>query len=371
MAADVRAFLDEEIQAAAAVLWPGAHVQLGTPANSVTGYVRQILVDQEVMFAKVSLLGLSLASALRGPGGMEALRAAQAEYVAKPGGLLAREAAQLRMLREGRLQVCETAGLERGVLFTRPVPGPTLMNLLELHPQEAPRLLGAVSEELRVLDSPHMTVRVKDTAIRERSIVATFGRKFDSGARDCLSYLATTGYGPTLVPVVERLLRHQGSVLYRPGAVQYGDLKPEHVIYPGGPSDRPVFIDPGLSLGHAGSDVAKLVSRVVLRLLTAPSSSFPVLLEGVGAYAKASGQQSESWLRHLAVLWLMDTVNITTTYLAAPDDLPLPDLGVGSVRRAQPILRFLDRASDALEYARKPRELWRRVMDEAAQAAAS
>ena len=55
-------------------------------------------------------------------------------------------------------------------------------------------------------------------------------------------------------------------------------------------------------------------------------------MHGVSAFAGARtdvlpARVRRSWLRELLVLWLMDSVNILTTYLSAPGALPLPDRG--------------------------------------------
>ncbi|GAA2710339.1 hypothetical protein GCM10010315_10020 [Streptomyces luteosporeus] len=58
----------------------------------MTAYVRRLSVDGRPLYAKVSLLGMSLVSVLRGTAGNWAqVRAAQAAYQGSPGTLLERE----------------------------------------------------------------------------------------------------------------------------------------------------------------------------------------------------------------------------------------------------------------------------------------
>ena len=145
---------------------------------------------------------------------------------------------------------------------------------------------------------------------------------------------------------------------------------------PDGPGGRPVFLDPGLSLTHPCADTAKLVSRMILGLITQPppAAQAAATLTGIGAFADtATGglgpEARAAWLRHLVVLWLMDTTNILTTYLTAPPGLPLPARATAAVGRAGPVCTLLDRASAALAAGTDPRAAWRLALSDAATAA--
>ncbi|WP_262387260.1 lactate/malate family dehydrogenase [Streptomyces sp. TRM49041] len=266
---DVFDYLAGHIEQAALSLWPDAGINLGSHIPSVTAYVRRIEVDGRPLVAKVSFLGMSLASVLRGAGGDWAqARACQAAYTSTPGGLLERETIQYGILHTARLRAPRIAGYTSGTLFTEPVAGPNLGDLLLNEPFRTAELLDQVVGELVLLEHAQATVLVVAAAIPERSVPATFSRKFNSiGAP---SFAALTGPSePVLSIVVSRLLRARSSL--KPGSnVIFGDLKPEHVIFPDGGDGRPVFLDPGMSLGHPCADYGKLLSRLVLGLLAKP-----------------------------------------------------------------------------------------------------
>ncbi|WP_053161113.1 hypothetical protein [Streptomyces caatingaensis] len=99
-------------------------MRLGQHTPSVTAYVRRLTVDGRPLYAKVSLLGMSLVSVLRGTAGDWAqVRAAQAAYQGSPGALLEREARGLAIVQEAGARACRVAGHQDGVLFTEPVAG--------------------------------------------------------------------------------------------------------------------------------------------------------------------------------------------------------------------------------------------------------
>ena len=89
------------ITAAGARLWPDQLVRLADHVPSVTGYVRRVRVGERELYAKTSILGVSLVSILRGKHGTWAeVQAAQRLYAYDPHNLLVREAHQLRFLTE-------------------------------------------------------------------------------------------------------------------------------------------------------------------------------------------------------------------------------------------------------------------------------
>ncbi|MFI5803716.1 hypothetical protein [Streptomyces sp. NPDC051561] len=369
------AYADELVEKAAASQWPGAPVTLGAHVPSVTGYVRRIEVGRRTLFAKVSFLGVSLVSALRGTcGSWEAVQAAQAAYTASPGALLEREAAQLGLLTAAGLRAAHVAAYRGGVLFTEPVEGPTLGDLVADQPHRTADLMTAVRRELALLQRPDIADRADALAIRERSIDATFGRKFNgiSGT----TYLAQAGeLGPVLTAVVSRLRRLRLAPAGQ-RVVAFGDLKPEHAVFPDGAGGRPVFLDPGLSLTHPCADAAKLISRMVLGLIARPPQAAGVAatVTGIGTFADTAtaglGPEARAaWLRHLVVLWLMDTTNIVTTYLTAPVSLPLPERAVAVVAKAGPVCTLLDRVSACLTTGTDPRAVWRLALSDVVTAA--
>ncbi|KOV58461.1 hypothetical protein ADL01_37850 [Streptomyces sp. NRRL WC-3618] len=366
---EVFTFAVREIAAAAADLWPRADVDLGVHVPSVTGYVRRIRVDGRILYAKYAF-PVSLVSLLRGAcGPWPAVRAAQQAYVQRPGALMDREAAQLRLLaQQDSPRVCAVAGLARGVLFTESVTGPTLADLLLQRPHDAADLLSSTFGELRQLHHPS-AARLLGPArvIGERSIRGTFQRKFNGlsgptyverlGAERCAPDDRALVVG-LLRDVVVRLHRLQATGLPQQASrrvLAYGDLKPEHVVFPEGNSGQPVFIDPGLLLAPPVVDAARLISRTVLLLAAARPGveTGQQAMDGVSAFAVA-----RTWLQELLVLWLMDSVNILTTYLSAPGTLPLPGRGSALVGRAVDLCRMADQLSSELAAGADARAVW-------------
>ncbi|MEU1785110.1 hypothetical protein ABZ553_04305 [Streptomyces sparsogenes] len=166
-------------------------------------------------------------------------------------------------------------------MFTEPVTGPSLADLLLQTPEAAAGLLCGTFTELRLLHPPP-TARLLGPAgvIGERSIVGTFQRKFNGisgrtyldllGAERCAGEQRQEVAG-VLRQVAARLRRLWGSLVPqgRQVVLAYGDLKPEHVAFLHGLGGRPVFIDPGLLLAGTAVDAAKLISRTVLLLAAA------------------------------------------------------------------------------------------------------
>src|SRR5690606_11094342 len=240
--------------------------------------------------------------------------------------------------------------------FTEAVTGPTLADLVLDRPGDAGALLEYALAELGPLHRPGAGRRLDPVGIiGERSIEGTFRRKFDGpagaayvdrlGAERCeevaelvrVSVARLLGLAPTLPAPVGTSLA-------------YGDLKPEHVVFPHGPDERPVFLDPGLMRAAPLVDVAKLLSRTVLLLAARrpDPTTVRLVVDGIAEVARSrvghlSVKERRAWLRHLLVLWLMDTLNIVTTYLSAPAALPLPSLGLALVDRAIPVCRLVDR----------------------------
>ncbi|MFE5614164.1 hypothetical protein [Streptomyces sp. NPDC056524] len=375
----VFAYAAGQVEQAAHGLWPRAKVVMGPVVPSVSSYVQQVEVDGRLLFAKLSVLGVSLVSLLRGAcGEWPDVLQAQAAYINSPGALLERERDQLRTLRgPAGLRVPDAPGYDRGVLFTEPAHGPTLADLIAKDPGRTAELLGlVVAEVVAGLGQRGVAARVEKTEIRERSITATFLRKFNglSGG----AYLRQTDHAATLTTVVSRLRLAQRVVAPPIRAVVFGDLKPEHAVFPdtGG---RPVFLDPGLMRGRPAGDPAKLVSRLVLNLIASPSADIRnvrAVLGGIAAFAASMTACTDragrdAWLRQLTLLWLMDTTNILSTYLSAPAGLPLARHAAATIGRARAVCDMLDRSTAALTSFRDARSVWRLCLDAAAKAAAS
>ncbi|PCG85439.1 hypothetical protein CIB93_13870 [Streptomyces sp. WZ.A104] len=364
----------DRIQQAANSLWPDSAVRLGPHVPSVTAYVRHIEVDGRPLFAKLSFLGVSLASLLRGAcGPWPEARARQDAYIAATGGMLERETIQYGILHTARLRAPKITGYTAGVLFTEPITGSTLTDLVVKEPARTADLLAQMTEELAHLRQDQAAALVAAAAIPERSVPATFHRKFNG--LSSRRYLALTGQAaPTLAAVVGRLLRDR--LATPPGnTVVFGDLKPEHVIWPTA-EPRPAFLDPGMSLSHPCADYGKVISRLTLALIADPPGSprTRLILDGVHSFAGMLTDvmpraERAAWLRALVAMWMMDATSILTTYLTAPTGLPLPDAAQAVIDHATAVCTMLDRTTaDLNEHRVNGPDLWLRALNNVATA---
>ncbi|MBT2411733.1 phosphotransferase [Streptomyces sp. ISL-12] len=349
---------------------------------STTGYVHQTRVGDRILYAKTSILGVSLVSLLRGAcGPWPAVRRAQRAYAMQLDGLMTREAAQLQVLAEmDRPQVCTVAGVREGVIFTEPVTGPSLGEVLLTRPADTCALLVRTFDELRPLHRPGAAHRLAlGGAIGERSIAGTFLRKFNGlSGETYLDRLGAERCEPGARAEVIELARRSVVRLRKlrvalPGSVgtslAYGDLKPEHVLFTHGPDERPVLLDPGMFRASPMVDIAKMISRTVL-LLAARRPDLETarqVVEGIGAFTeqqagRQAGRERSAWERGLLTLWMMDTVNILATYLSAPAVLPLPGVALALVDRAVPVCRLVDEVSADLAERPAGRGPWERAL---------
>ncbi|MFE5923597.1 phosphotransferase [Streptomyces sp. NPDC056468] len=291
-----------------------------------------------------------------------------------PPMLLAREAAQLRALDAAGIRVGRCVGYRSGVLFTEAVAGPSLLDLITKDPGRTADLMSGALRGLAALQSPTVAAVADTTPIAERGIDTTFRRKFNgiSGRAyvtrlgvDRLDERARRGAVAVLGVVVSRLLKLRLLPAPGPGLVVYGDLKPEHVLFPDGPDEQSVYIDPGLSRGGDHLDAAKLASRALLAVIATPQHDGAVLVaEGIDAFVHRQARHIKRaergmWLRRLMVTWLMDSVNILSTYLAAPSALPLPEHALAVVDSTPAVCTVLDSVSATLAAGTEPEVAWR------------
>lgn len=370
-----------QVHLAAADLWPGVPVHLEQHVPSVTSYVHRARIGDRTLYAKVSILGVSLVSLLRGAyGTWPDVLQAQREYETRADGLLEREAAQLRFLAGlEHPRVCGLAGMSRGVMFTELVTGPSLGDLMLRRPGDTAELLALPLAELRPLHRPDVVRRLEPGGvIGERSISGTFLRKFNGlsgsvyvdrlGAERCEDEQRQEAV-VLLRRAVARL--HRMRMALAPTArtsLVYGDLKPEHVVFPDGAEGRPVLLDPGLLLAGPAVDAAKLISRTALFLAARQPGAARQVVKGLDTFAQAQASRlslhaRRPWVRELLTLWLMDTVNILTTYLSAPSALPLPAHALALIEGAVPVCALVDAVSTDLATGTDTSGVWDRTLD--------
>ncbi|MBL1101537.1 hypothetical protein JK363_33795 [Streptomyces sp. 205] len=99
------------------------------------------------------------------------------------------------------------------------------------------------------------------------------------------------------------------------------------------------------------------------------------LMHGIGdlAAARMGGlpvKARRAWLRELLALWLMDSVNILTTYLSAPAELPLPAQGTALADRAVEVCRMVEQISTDLAAAGDTGAVWDSALGHAQAVAA-
>lgn len=216
----------------------------------------------------------------------------------------------------------------------------------------------------------------RSVVIEERSIAGIFARKFTGiGANVYLDQLATEcrddpGEDDELWATLRRVVTRLGRLwvaapVTAAPVLVYGDLKPEHVVFEHHAisSDHPVFIDPGISCAPATVDAAKLVSRIILLLVGFQPLGLEVIGDGLAVFVDDQAQAllavaRREWLRELLLLWLMDTVNILTTYLSAPAGLPLPRHAEAAMRRVRTVSALVERISGELAAGTDPQIVW-------------
>lgn len=335
------------VETVATRLWTSEKVHVGPQLSSVTNYVTLLQVGGQSFVAKYSLLGASLVSIVRGQRGTwPKVETSQQGYVADPGAQLAREYAQLRILSAVArrdavpLRVPKVIAYEAGVLITVAVTAPSLSTELLFGNQRPDDLLSHVANTARRLQRAfghgHPTLRATLMSRPHSSIADTYTRKFLSPSHPW-EYLSTLGEGwagPSERRDVRELLTTLRSVLsplLRPvaaPAVIYGDLKPDHILLE--PAGSSTWIDPGLQCADPAAELAKLMSRTLLLLVTAlpardrTSAILDALDRLLTEFLGHHAPDETHTLRRLLVLWLADWSNYLATGLSLPPRVPLP-----------------------------------------------
>lgn len=354
------------IRDAAAQLWRGQTVELRDQVPSVTSYVCRVDIANQPVYAKVSILGVSLVSILRGTrGSWREVRAAQQRYQHTSYNLAIREAAHLNFLAGfDRPRVARTVGYSRGVLFTSQVDGQSLSEIALSRFEDLPELLLQTWRELTNL---HQTSRRVTSIAKDRDIYSTFIRKF--GTEYSVGWLSSIDQdlASTFLSIVTRLRPFRAPVMSDARPI-FGDLKPEHVLVSA--SGELTLLDPGLAHRPVVVDAAKLISRLLLDLLSScPNSERTYAVVGAveefayGCAAEVAAYDRKTWWRDLVVLWLQDTLNILSTWLAAPSDL-LPPLSISLTAYAMRVCTVAERIMTTLSGTRNPQAAWRRGIAE-------
>jgi hypothetical protein len=339
---------------AASCLWPDDDVRLIEHVPSVTGYVHRIEVAGAELYAKTSILGASLVSILRGRRGHWAnVLAAQRRYVHDPDNLLRRECDQLQIMGASRWSGSVRAKYRSGVLITEPAEGRSLGEIAFAEPHRVGALLAQVWALLEVLRRNEANESLP--VISERDIFHTFVRKFSGDLFGMAARLGLTECPEQVVAGLRRaadLVRRLPTPQPGTGAV-YGDLKPEHVIVDDAGTMR--VIDPGIMRGHPVVDAGKLVSRLLVSLFCLPpdSSRDHTMVDAIDGFVDRLARavptaDRAAWWRDLVALWLRDTLNILSTYLAAPVDLPLPAHGTAVINHAEQVCALVETVATTL-----------------------
>lgn len=335
------------IEAVATRLWAGQSVHFGPQLPSVTNYVTLLRVGGQSFVAKYSLLGTSLVSVVRGlRGTWPEVEASQRAYVTDPQGLLAREYAQLKALsttvRRGALplRVPQITTYEAGVLVTVAVAAPSLSTELlhgSQHPRELLTHVAGTARRLRcAFDAGNPALGAAVLSRPHSSIAGTYTRTFlnPRRAQDYLAMLGDGWVGPTQRREIQDLLSGLREVLpsllrpTAPLAVIYGDLKPEHVLLE--PAGWQTWVDPGLQRADPAAELAKLVSRTALLLVSTrpPADRTSAILDAldqlVTEFLSRHARFAMHMLRRLLALCLADWSNYLATGLSLPPHVPLP-----------------------------------------------
>ncbi|MGH3773310.1 MAG: hypothetical protein ACRDRW_18255 [Pseudonocardiaceae bacterium] len=369
------------VETVATRLWAGESVQVGPQLPSVTNYVTLLRVGGQSFVAKYSLLGTSLVSVVRGlRGTWPEVETSQREYVADPQGLLAREHTQLRALATTArrsalpLRVPQIITYEAGVLITVAVAAPSLSTELLSGSQHPGKLLTHVADTARRLqcacDIGNPALGTVMLSSPHSSIAGTYARTFLSPRRahDYLTALGDGWAGPAERREIQNSLNRLRSVLSvllcstASPVVIYGDLEPEHILLE--PAGWQTWVDPGLQRADPAAELAKLVSRTALLLVTTqpPADRASTILDAldqlVTEFLSRDSPNDMHMLRRLLALWLADWSNYLATGLSLPPQvpLPLPPMLLAAAARARALLLL---ATDvAAHLIAKPAHAW-------------
>lgn len=360
----------EQITATASELWPDNSVRLGEHVPTLTSYVHRIWVGEHPMVAKYNFLGSSLAAVLRGThGGWAEIEPAQRRYVHTRDALLAREAEQLYLLAATRqLRAAGVTDFHNGVLFTAAITkGTPLDELMLAKPQLAPTLLRRAWAPITRV---HRLPGHDWPAIPERDIVATFSARFLADTRGTVHLgQARSGIDPEAITGLRYIIRRLRTfpvTQSRTGLV-YGEVTPGNIIMTGG---EPIYPTPGMHIAPAIADLAKLVSRLLLTVLSRvpATNARHHILAGLTDLIRAERSTVpialSAWMVELLTLVARDAANILSTYITAPESSPLPNSAVAVLDRVEAVVPVFELLVTGLVRGLDPDEIWARVTAE-------
>jgi hypothetical protein len=362
-------YATEQVEADAGKLWPGAPVRFGEHVPSITNFVQRIVVGERRLYAKYSVLGEPLVSVLRGMhGAWDRVLARQREYVRRPNNLLLRQANQLYRFGElNLLPMSGFAGYRHGVLFTDPIMAGTALDELLL--PEAHRTTTLLRRIWAPLTGVHTASVHGWTMLVERSITGTFNRTFPATVQRTAVPLGQLrrDVDPEVVTGLNFVVRHLRELKMKPPATAlvFGQLEPEHVVLTGA---DPLYLNPGVHVGPPVSDLAKLMSRLLLMVICRASTNdirrdimggLTALLDEGKSWIRT--EESAAWMGHLFGLLARDAASAVATYLSAPSRFPLPISAVAVVDHADVVVWVVEHLVTWLVQRVAPTELWERL----------
>ncbi|MER5737315.1 hypothetical protein ABT117_16765 [Streptomyces sp. NPDC002262] len=253
------------------------------------------------------------------------------------------------------------------MLFTGPVAGPTLADLIDAEPGRTRELLALVLADVAAgLARDGVGEVVERTAIRERGIAGTFHRKFNG--LSATAYLRRTGHGETLAVAADRLRRARPLPPSRAGDLRHlrrPQARARRLLRPrpaGLPRLRADARSPGR--GHRETPFPPTARADRPPPAARRPAAASLVLGGADSFVRARlhrlpAETRSRWLRELVVLALMDTLNILSTYLTCLPDLPLSAHAAAVRDRARTLADLLDHATAPLASGDDGATWWR------------
>ncbi|MER5887787.1 hypothetical protein ABT160_28560 [Streptomyces sp. NPDC001941] len=323
------------VDSAVRQLWPDDTITRLTPVPSLNSLLYRVDVEDRRLVAKVPVMGVPVATALRGTyGPLEQLQSRMRAHLATTAPPTHAQHTHLKHLTAAGLPAAGAAGYARGVLFTPASPDTEpLADLLREEPCRAtdllPRALAAVAPvsggALPPVTAPGC--QITNRLLHGLSAQSTWRYHLQRTDRIPTSTLATiepviTASMRTLIPLVREL----------PGrpVLTFGALQPDHLLYDD-TRDQLTLLSPALQWSNPYADLARLISRTTLLILTdSPATAvgrkyvltaLAHLLDDQAA--RQSPERGAQMLRAVLALWAADTAHHLVSILSTPSDLPL------------------------------------------------